>query len=148
MATYRTTVTSPHPPAEVFAYLADFSNIDDWDPNTSAGERIDPGELAVGSSFRVTTDFGRKLKLTYEIVELDPPRKVVLVAPGSGFTARDTITVEPEGVGSEVTYEAVVTMSGIGRLFDPLVGLVFKFVGGKAAEGLQEALRRESVGRR
>jgi hypothetical protein len=39
-----------------------------------------------------------------------------------------------------VHYDAVLTFSGIGRLFDPLMQRVFDRVGAKAAAGIEAAL--------
>ncbi len=40
MARYKATVQSPCPPAEMFAYLACFSNAVDWDPGVLDGEQL------------------------------------------------------------------------------------------------------------
>jgi len=50
MATYRTSVSSPKSPADVFSYLARFSNAAHWDPGVSAAEDITPGPPAFGST--------------------------------------------------------------------------------------------------
>jgi hypothetical protein len=43
MATYRTTILSTRAPAEVFAYMARFSNARAWDPGVSGAEELHPG---------------------------------------------------------------------------------------------------------
>ena len=57
MATYRTSVSSPRPPADVFAYLARFSNAAHWDPGVSAAEDITAGPPAFGSTYRLMVRF-------------------------------------------------------------------------------------------
>ncbi len=61
---------------------------------------------------------GRDVELTYTIVAFEPPARVVLEAR-RGFVSRDTITVAAAGGGSLVRYDAVLTFSGVGRLFEP-----------------------------
>jgi hypothetical protein len=141
MARYSTTIASSLAPAEAFAYMADFSNARFWDPSVSAGARKDEGPIGLGSAFALVARFaGRSVPLTYAIVAFEPPVKVVLEAH-SGFVSRDTITVEEAtGGGSLVHYDAVLAFSGIARIADPVMQLVFGRVGAKAKAGLEVAL--------
>ena len=146
MARYTTTVSSPHPPDAVFDSLADFSTVAQWDPNVEGATRMDEGELAVGSKFKVLNDFfGRKQKLVYEMLAYDRPREFVVEAKTSSFDSNDTVTVTPTTTGCDVTYDAIITMKGVGRLFDPVIGLLFRIVGGKAEKGLREYVNRDDL---
>jgi hypothetical protein len=78
--------------------------------------------------------------LTYTIIRYEPERLVVLRAQSKGFVSTDTITVEPVGRASRVTYDAVLEFRGLGRLADPLMQLVFNRVGRRAAARLREVL--------
>jgi hypothetical protein len=141
MARYTTTIRSKLAPEAAFAYMADFSNARVWDPSVSEARRDDAGPVGLGSTFHVVARFGgRNVPLTYEIVAFEPPARVVLEAR-RGFVSRDTITVEgAPGGGSAVHYDALLSFSGIGRLFDPLMQAVFDRVGAKAAAGIAAAL--------
>jgi hypothetical protein len=141
MARYQTTIRSTLPPAEAFAYMADFSNARFWDPSVNQAQHDGDGPIGIGSTFSLVARFaGRKVPLMYTIVAFEPPERVVLQA-SRGFVSRDTITIRPaEGGGSIVHYDAVLTFSGIGRLFDPLMQRVFDRVGAKAAAGIDAAL--------
>ena len=76
MAHYRASVHTPRPAEEAFAYLADFSNVADWDPGVVSVHRVDEGPLAIGSAFEVVARFlGRDVPLTYRIVQLDTPER-------------------------------------------------------------------------
>ncbi|MCU0269224.1 MAG: SRPBCC family protein [Acidimicrobiales bacterium] len=143
MARYRTSVTTTAHLDEVFAYLADFSNAEQWDPGVVEGRRQDDGPLAVGSTFRIVSAFaGRKVPLTYEIVELDAPHRVVLQAENAFVRSTDTMTFErddAEGV-TTVTYDADLVPKGVFKLSDPIFVLLFNRIGDKAAAGLQHAV--------
>jgi hypothetical protein len=141
MARYVTTIRSKLPPEAAFAYMSDFSNARIWDPSVSEAHQDGTGPIGLGSTFHVVARFaGREVPLSYEIVAFEPPARVVLEAR-RGFVSRDTITVERAvGDGSAVHYDALLTFSGIGRLFDPLMQLVFNRVGAKAAAGIAAAL--------
>ena len=126
---------------EAFDYLADFSNADDWDPNTTSSERVGDAPLGAGTKYSVVTEFGgREMTLTYETVKFDRPNKVVLESSASMAKIRDTMTFEPQGTGCLVTYDANIEMKGIAKLLDPIFALAFKRVGDRAIESLKEKL--------
>ena len=144
MARYKDTVPSSRSQADTFDYLARFSNTEDWDPGAVKGRDLqEGGPIGVGSRFSL--DFkigGRVQELVYEITEYERPRRVRLVAEGTGFTSDDEIVVSKRGERSEVTYAADVRLRGPLRLFDPLMRIGFGRVAGKAAEGLRATLSR------
>jgi Polyketide cyclase / dehydrase and lipid transport len=141
MARYTTAIRSALAPADALAYMADFSNARFWDPSVSRASRDGDAPVGLGSAFSLVARFaGRDVPLTYTIVAYEPPARVVLEAR-RGFVSRDTITVEAAaGGGSVVHYDAVLAFSGAGRLFDPLMQLVFNRVGARAKAGLEAAL--------
>jgi carbon monoxide dehydrogenase subunit G len=140
VAGYRGTLRVPGPADRVFAYLARFSNAAHWDPGVRSGRMVTPEPVGLGSVFELQVLFlGRSIPMSYRIVELGPGRRVVLQA-NDPVASLDTITVEPTGDGCEVTYEARLTLTGMRRLADPLLGLVFQRIGDRAAKGLAESL--------
>lgn len=141
MARYVTTVESALSPEEAFAYMADFSNAGEWDPSVSEARRAGDGPIGTGSTFDLVARFGgRDVPLRYEVVEYEPPRRVVVEARRPGFVSRDTITVAPGANGSEVRYDARLDFGGIRRLLDPLMQRIFDRVGAAARAGMQKAL--------
>ena len=132
MARFTTTIPCVWPPADAFAYMAAFENAAEWDPSVSTARRD-------GDGFVVVARFGpRDVPLRYVTTESDPPHRVVLEARRPGFVSRDTITV----ADGSVTYDAALEFSGLGRLADPLMQLVFNRVGAKAKAGLETALNK------
>lgn len=144
MASYRTTVASPWPVDQAFAYLGDFSNVAAWDPGVVSSSRLDEGEVGLGSRFEVeTSTAGRRQRLVYEITEWDPPRRLVLVGENSALRSVDTLTFAERDGGSSVTYHADLALRGPARFADPLLHLAFQVIGKKAADGLRRALDAE-----
>jgi hypothetical protein len=141
MARYVTKIESDRPQAEAFAYMADFANARIWDPSVSEARRVGDAPIGIGSVFDVVARFGgRDVPLRYAIVEYEPPRLVVLEAQRPGFVSRDTISVEPAGSGSVVSYDATLAFTGVGRFFDPVMQRIFSRVGARATVGMQAAL--------
>jgi Polyketide cyclase / dehydrase and lipid transport len=134
LARYVTTIRSRLSAEEAFDYMADFTNARSWDPSVSAAERD-------GEGFRLVSRFaGRDVTLRYEIVTLDRPHLVVFEARQPSFVSRDTISVEPDGRGSTVHYDARLEFSGARRALGPLMQLAFNRVGAQAAAGMTAAL--------
>ena len=121
--------------------MAAFENAREWDPSVTEATRAGNEPLGVGTSFEVVSRFGPRLvPLTYTIVRYEPDRVVVLEARSKGFVSTDTITVEAAGEAATVTYDALLEFSGLGRLADPLMQIVFNRVGRKAEARLREVL--------
>jgi len=142
MSTFSTTVSSPLPPADVFTYMARFSNAAEWDPGVVSAEDVTPGPPVRGSRYLLVVGFlTRKVPLEYRIEEIDAPRRVVLQAENSMISSTDIIEVSPgpDG-GSTIAYEANLNLKGKLALFSPLAALAFRRVGERAASGLSAAL--------
>lgn len=142
MARYVTTIDSPRPQEDVFAYLSDFSTTQEWDPGVAEAERLDEGEIVVGGRVRIVADFmGRKTSLVYEVTAIDPPHSITLRGENATVVSLDKMTFEatPAG-GTRIVYDADLTLKGPMRLGDPLLKLVFNRIGDKAAAGLRGAV--------
>jgi hypothetical protein len=143
MTTVTRTFTVTPAPRVVIDYLKDFSHAEEWDPGTQTCDRLDQGPVAVGSRWHNTSKIvGISTELIYQLSELSEGR-IVLVGTNDSATSTDTITVRPgsEG-GSEVTYQAVITMKGAAKLASPLVKLVFEKIGNDTEKEMTRALNR------
>lgn len=141
MARYRTTIESSWSVSEAFAYLADFSSSQEWDPGVVAASRLDDGEVGTGSRFRVVSRFaGRDVPLEYEIVGFEHDRQVVLRAENGQVRSTDTITFAPRTDGSTVTYDADLRPKGVFVILDPVLSLLFRRIGDQARDGLRRVL--------
>jgi hypothetical protein len=142
MARYTASVVTSKSPEEAFAYMADFANTREWDPGVVDAERLDAGELHVGSQFRVDVKVGSGTsRFVYGVTLLDSPRTVVLLGENQFLVSEDRIDVAArDGGGATITYDAKLTFKGPLRLFDPLLGLTFRSVGDRALGGLRRVL--------
>jgi uncharacterized protein YndB with AHSA1/START domain len=142
MARYVGTVESPRPVEDVFTYMADFSNASEWDPSSTESKALNGAGPRRGARYAVTSEFmGREVPLTYEIVEIDPPRRVVLAAETDSVTSRDVMTFRslPDG-GTELTYDADLRLKGARKLFDPVFGIAFRRLCERARARMREVL--------
>jgi hypothetical protein len=141
MAHYVVTVRSPMPAAEAFAYMADLTNFEKWDPGVVSARQVQGEGPGPDAAFEVEVkSVGGSMTLVYRTTEYDAPTKVRAVAESSRLVSDDTIIVQPDGDGSLVTYDATLRLKGVLGLFDPVLGLTFKRIGDRAANGLVAAL--------
>ena len=135
-------VTVNASPAKVFAFLSDFTTTEQWDPGTVRCQRTS-GDGGVGTVYLNTSKFlGRETELTYTVLEVDPGRRVQLRGQNKTVTATDTIEVEPNGSGSDVTYTADFDFTGVAKYLAPLLSGPLKKLGDDAEKGLRESLSR------
>jgi uncharacterized protein YndB with AHSA1/START domain len=144
MALYEATVTTAEDREAVFDYLADFRSAAEWDPSVQEASlrKGEPGHP--GAEFRVVSRFmGRDVALTYRTIEVERPRRLLLVAETSTVTSRDEITLtEVAAGGTAVTYSADLRLRGPLRLFDPLLGVFFARLGDNARREMAARLAR------
>jgi hypothetical protein len=141
MAYYRARLDVRCPIDEAFAYLADFSNTEEWDPGIVSAKKCGSGPVTTGTRFKVVSKFlGQELPLDYQIVQYDPPNRVVLEAENDNLRSVDTITFEKTARGTRLTYDANLTLKGIRYVGDFALHLAFQWIGRRALEGLRTAL--------
>lgn len=146
MARYRTTIRTPRPADDAFAFMADLRNFEAWDPGVRRAVQVVGEGGGPDTEFDVTVDApGRGLTLRYVTVEYDAPTVAVVRAQSTLFTSLDRIEVAPDGDGSLVTYDAELTLNGTLGLADVLLRPVFGRIGRRADAGLQRALDGEKV---
>ncbi|HSS80882.1 MAG TPA: SRPBCC family protein [Gaiellaceae bacterium] len=129
------------PLAEVFDYVADFSNAAEWDPGVVEARKLTDGPVRVGSEFDVVALFrGNRHRFHYVVTGLEPQRRVVLSGEGDRAASVDEIVLEPAGDGTRITYIADFHLKGIFRPAGPLLVPVMSRMGDDALAGLKSVL--------
>ncbi len=149
MARFVDAIDLPIPIEQAFDYLADFSRTAEWDPSVAEASRLTPGQIGIGSRFAVCVSLlGRRFPLEYSITGFDRPSRLVLKGGDDSLRSIDEITFVSRPGGTRVTYEARLELSGIRRIADPLLDLLFQGIGRLAARGLRERVAAESTSMR
>ena len=73
----------------------------------------------------------------------DPPHELLVVAKTRTLSSQDRITVDADGTGAIVTYDAVLRFNGLPRIGGVVLYFVFKRIGDRASAGLCRALEGE-----
>ena len=141
MIDMRREVTTAAPADAVFAYLADFTTTERWDPGTVRTARIS-GDGGVGTRYANTSRFaGRTSDLVYEVVALTPGRSIELRGENASLIAHDMITVTAHPSGrTMVTYRIRFAFQGWLRWVEPLLRLAVIRLLDEGARGLRREL--------
>jgi hypothetical protein len=141
MARYEASLHTGTATEDVFSYLSDFSNSQEWDPSVLVAERLTAGPIAEGAEFRLVARFlGGESALTYRIVEYDPPHVVTFHGENDAVVSHDRITFVSESGGTTIGYDARLELKGYRKLMEPLVSAAFRRIGDRALGGLKQTL--------
>lgn len=139
MPSFERTVTVSRPVDEVFAYLSDFTNTEEWDAGTVRTTRVN-GDGGVGTTYRNVSKFlGREVEIDYVVQRIVPGQEFALRGENGTTVAHDTMTFREVPGGTEVTYRGDFAFKGVFRLFAPLTVPVFKKLFDDGAEGIRNA---------
>ncbi len=141
MITVERTVDVDRPVAAVFAYLADFTHTEQWDPGTVSTTRTDHGALGVGARFHNVSEFhGRRTELDYQVVRFDQDEHLTFTGDNRTVTATDDLTFRATESGTRITYRAHFTFKRWARLAEPLLRRGFASIADETAEQLGATL--------
>ncbi len=136
------TFTTRTPPDVVYAFLADFTHAEEWDPGTVECTRIE-GTGEVGTRYHNVSSFlGRTTSVEYVAEELTPPTFVHFRGHNEQFTGHDRIRLDASGSGTRVTYDASFAFHGGSRVAAPLVALYLPLLANKTVRHMRERLDR------
>lgn len=137
MAHYSTTVRTDWPADKAFSYMADLRNFAEWDPGVSTSELVVGAQPGPGAEYDVKVT-GTELR--YQTKEFEAPTRTVVEAKSRFLRSYDVIEVSPAEGGSDVLYDATLELNGFFKLADPILGVLFKRIGDRAAAGMEKAL--------
>jgi uncharacterized membrane protein len=124
----RTETVIRRPPSEVAGYAGDPGNAPEWYSNIRSVEWLTPPPVAVGSRLAFVASFlGRRLAYTYEVVDLEPGRRLVMRTADGPFPMETTYTWEPTGEGAtRMTLRNRGRPSGFSRVTAPAMAVAMR----------------------
>lgn len=145
--------------ADVFRYLRDFDNIEQWDPGVFTAERETAANDSVtetgstpeaSASFALTLNvLGRAVPMHYTLDVCEAPSeqghaRLVLTGIGDGFTAVDTLTLSATGMAScTLDYRADISTADVPSLLKPVLNWWGERLSDAAMTGLKGALEND-----
>jgi uncharacterized protein YndB with AHSA1/START domain len=117
---FTNTVAVARPRVEVYAYLADFENIPQWNYAISRTWKVSDGPVRVGSTYRQTRTIPNQTEETFEVTEYDPDRSLAIQGTLGPFAARSSYRLEEAGDATLITNDVELEPAGLTRLVAPL----------------------------
>ena len=134
METFQNTVTIARPPAEVFAFVADFGNIPAWNYAITQTTKTSPGPAGVGATYRQIRTIPRRGQESFEVTVFEPPSHVAIHGQIGPFQATTSYLLEPVAGGTRLTNEVELEPTAI--LLRPLGPLAVPKVKAAVARNL------------
>lgn len=142
--TVERTVEVARPIAAVFAYLADFTHTEQWDPGTISTTRTDDGPLRVGSTFRNVSRFGKRVtELDYHVVRLEPDARLTFTGNNRTVEATDDMTLRAHDAATVITYRAHFRFKRWVRPLEPLLRSRFEPIADETVAQLAKTLTEQ-----
>ncbi|MCW2787683.1 MAG: Polyketide cyclase / dehydrase and lipid transport [Marmoricola sp.] len=135
------TIRVDQPVEKVWAYLSDFTTTEEWDPPTKSTVRTS-GDGGVGTTYRnVSSILGSDQEVIYTVTEFVERQRLQLEGDaGKSLKLRDTITFEPAGTGTTVTYHAEFDLQGVAKLTTPLLPPALNLLANRVADSMKKTL--------
>jgi carbon monoxide dehydrogenase subunit G len=142
--TVERTVEVARPVPAVFAFLADFTNTEQWDPGTVSTTRTDDGPLRVGATFHNVSQFGgRRTELDYRIVRFEVDTRLTFTGDNRTVEATDDLTFSGLGDTTVITYRAHFRFKRWARLAEPFLRSRFEPIADETVEQLRTTLEAQ-----
>ena len=112
----------PFPRVEVAAYAGDPTNAPEWYANITSVTWRTPAPTALGSRMDFQASFlGRRLAYTYEVVDLEPGRRLVMRTADGPFPMETTYTWEEVAGGTLMKLRNRGAPTGFAKVAAPLM---------------------------
>jgi NAD(P)-dependent dehydrogenase (short-subunit alcohol dehydrogenase family) len=126
------------PVHEVFAYVSEFSHIEEWDPAVSRAHKLTAGAPGVGSEYRIDMKAG--FSLYYEVIEFETDSRMSMTVTSRLFRAHEEIFFAATDTGTHVRYVARFDFPGPLAVLQRTFPSFMDRVGKSAMGGLKLAL--------
>ena len=132
------TIEVDRPLHEVFAYVSEFSRVEEWDPAVARATRLSAGSPGVGSEYRVDMKAG--FSLQYRVIEFEQDARMLMDVDSRFFSAKEEILFSESGERTQVRYIAKFDFPAPLARFNRLYPAAMDRIGKTAMAGLQAAL--------
>lgn len=138
-------VTISRAPTEVFAFVADMSNLPKWQSEVVTSTVLTTGPTRIGTKFSENVKMGPShVTADCEVTELVAGSMIAFKAISPRIAYQGRITVESSGGGSKVTLSGTAQMNGWWRLMQPLMKSEFRNGVRKELGALKAVLEKPS----
>lgn len=113
------------PPADVFDFVADERNEPTYNPRMRDVEKLTPGPIGVGTSWRATVLTGRRpTDLTLTVTGYDRPNRLGSTAAFATGDITGSVSFAPHPTGTLLSWSWELRPRGLVRLATPVIAVV------------------------
>ena len=115
-------------PDAVFSWLLKENRLCEWTEGVIEFEWTQPGPIEVGSTYHQVFQLGGRLTSSDgEVIEYDPPHRVVSVSESRSVFSRNEVTLAPDAKGTNLRLVHAVTVRGrLAKLMFPVMQVATK----------------------
>ena len=125
---------------DVFRYVSDLSNIEQWDPGVIESKKMTPGPVRQGSEFQLKCKFfGFTFPMNYRVTKLDAPNLVVFEGREDKFSAHDSISFSETENKTKIKYALDLEFKEASFFNEKFMPFHIKRIGKAAVRGLAHA---------
>jgi carbon monoxide dehydrogenase subunit G len=109
------TVSIPATPAEVYAFLAEPTNVPRWQTGVISSERTSPAPTVKGSTGRVVLEvMGQRMTANTRVLEAVPDRRLAMTTSVSGMSVVGSLDLAAtDDGGTKITFSSEVKAESI-----------------------------------
>jgi hypothetical protein len=116
VATFENTVMIRRPIADVFAFLADFENIPEWNYAIVETHKVSEGPVGVGTIYQQVRSVPSRSEERFEVTAYNPPRQLEIHGQLGPFPSRLSYALDAIVEGTRVTNTVELELRGPGRV--------------------------------
>jgi len=137
---FENVVVIDRPVEEVFAYLADFSNVPEWNYAIEETRQVSPGPVGVGAEYRQTRSLPRPSEETFVVTEYEPNQKLAIEGGLGPFFGTLSYELQSSAWGTEVRNAADLEGQGVMKVAGGLLGGRIREAVGQNLQKLKQLL--------
>ena len=130
------------PQPAVFAYLAEFENIPQWNYAIEQTRKITTGPVGVGTRYHQTRTLPRRGEETFEVVTFEPDRTLAIRGDVGPFNGDIAYVLDSEGGVTTLTNTVDLRATGPSRIVAPLASSRVKAAMAANLDVLRQILER------
>ena len=122
MVTHEKKITINRPVEEVFAYVSDLKNSQEWQPALAEVTRITEGPLGIGTQYSSVRKFmGRRMESVIQYTTYEPNKKIAFKSISGASPFEQSWRFESTAEGTRLTTKFELQTSGLMGLAQPMI---------------------------
>ena len=139
------TVVIDRPPEDVFAYLADFSNVPKWNYAIDETHKTSDGPVGVGATYEQTRSIPTRSQESFVVSDFQPNQRLAITGDIGPFSGTLTYELEGSPEGTVLHNRAALQGRGVMRIAGGIVGGRIREAVGANLQKLKQLLEADGM---